>query len=471
MHQGHHALPQSPEGAPTPAEWLDQARDLAARHAALAPANLAREVRRALAETYQLLDTAPFGIVDDFSDIRPEYLDYCGTEWSFDLLQGKFGWQGTLDDEEAALRAAAGHLRGLDVALHTLVGGHLRPSDPTRAWAVEDLSAFVVPRRRPSRRTLSGAGLSFARNALVHHRVLPAELKGCSLRFEWLDASGHAEEGSWMRPLGAAMFRPFGLVPEPSGPDGEFIVARNDPPPPTRVIDHQLEQAGRDRCFALVWPEVSLPPERQRHVAEILAARSADLERPPLGVDFLVLGSWHETGETGCRNVSRVLNADGEEVFSHVKVMPYRSKRAKPKDDDDAKWLPRREDIVRGNELTVLVTEHQLVAVVICRDLCDRSGRTPFRALDVDLVLVPSLGNERTLHGHGGRAADLQIQFGTQTFVAQHPQNSKQLPAGGYGWVLRPSDCPDQAWARVVQMSAYAPYDQLPPGEAEPMAE
>lgn len=342
-----------------------------------------------------------------------------------DIVKGVFRWQGPLGDPQTALTTMAGQLRGLDAALHSLTGRNARPSNPTAEWRAEDLPAFVVPRRRPRRLSLSGAGLSFRRNALVHHRVLPLALKDCELCFEWVDEHSERDEEDWRRPLGAAMFKPFGLTLEQISDDGGFIVSGNNPSPLEAMVDEQLRQADRDDCLALVWPELSLPPARQRQVTEALKARSGDLNHDAFSVSLLVLGSWHEAGRDGHRNVARIVDLHGEEIASHEKVMPYRMNRAKP---PSGKWQPRREAIVKGRQLTVLVMEDRLVAVVICRDLCDKCGHTPFEALDVDLVLVPSLGNETTLDGHADRAQLLSILFDTQVFVSQHPQLKGQVP-------------------------------------------
>lgn len=450
--------------------WLALARALADTHAGLRPpeGRLVAETRRALAATYLLLNEAPMAIVDDFADVEPEYLDYCGLEWSFGIMRGDLAWQGVLVGRDDAIRAVGGQLRALDTALHSLVGHGARPSDPNGAWAVENLPAFVVPRRRARRESQSAAGLSFTRNALVYHRVLPASLEDCRLRFQWLDLHHEASVESWNRPLGAAMFRPFRLKTEPVGEDGGFIVVANDPVPHADVIDRQLKASSSDRCLALVWPEVSLPPEVQRHVIRSLKEISADLDQPAFETDLLVLGSWHEPATKGHVNRSRIVDALGEEVATHAKVMPYRSKREPPGASGDQPL--RKEAIVRGEELTIVVTQDQLIAVVICRDLCDRLSRAPFCGLDVDLVLVPSLGNETTLEGHLSRAEGLHILFGTQTFVAQHPKRASQVPTGGYGWVVRPADRPTKSDSVVLQTEPYAPYQQLPPQTSAPIA-
>ncbi|MCK1547846.1 hypothetical protein IVB11_01960 [Bradyrhizobium sp. 177] len=36
-------------------------------------------------------------------------------------------------------------------------------------------------------------------------------------------------------------------------------------------------------------------------------------------------------------------------------------------------------------------------------------------------MLVPSMGNDRTMQGHQTTAAQVEVRFGTRSFVVQHP--------------------------------------------------
>ncbi|MBP0114352.1 hypothetical protein [Bradyrhizobium vignae] len=64
-----------------------------------------------------------------------------------------------------------------------------------------------------------------------------------------------------------------------------------------------------------------------------------------------------------------------------------------------------------------------MVGVAICLDFCDVC-ETPFSELDVDVMLVPSMGNDRTMQGHQTTAAQVEVRFGTRSFVVQHPTHT-----------------------------------------------
>lgn len=404
-------------------------------------------LKRAIGEIYSLIASASHDIFDRFADLPPDRLDDATDNGAALILRGDFSWDVVGNDVAEAMLAAACQLRALDAALHASKTSYAKPSNPNLAWQVPGADILIVPRRRPSRRTESGAGLSFYRNGLIFHRVYPAKLGSAKLSFKWLDMHSDHEIDSRERPLGSAMFEKFSLRCEVTGDRGLFRVSGVSCEQPDRTVLDQLDEATRNNCFAVVWPELSMTPNLQRLVVDQLTAGLMN-EKPPR-LDLLVLGSWHDEKDGAWQNRALIIDGFGDEVGSHAKVMPYRG-------HSSARY--RLEDIERGDRITCILTEDQIVAVLICRDFCDRTGKSPFGELDVDLILIPSHGNDTTLRGHQAQAASVFANFGTQVFVVQHPM--KHI-SGGLGYVLRPSSTPSDDGACVTQTSTWATYDQL----------
>ncbi len=123
-------------------------------------------------------------------------------------------------------------------------------------------------------------------------------------------------------------------------------------------------------------------------------------------------------------NEAAVLSGSGRSLLGQQKRLPWRAG-------------PKIENIRRGEDLWILVLGDILVGFGICLDFCQRLGETPYRALDVDLVLVPSLGNDATMSGHAAVAQDLHINRGSRCFVVQGAEPTLE---GFDGYVLPPEN-------------------------------
>ena len=78
------------------------------------------------------------------------------------------------------------------------------------------------------------------------------------------------------------------------------------------------------------------------------------------------------------------------------------------------------------------MTDRELIAFAICKDFCDKAREVPIRSLDVDLVLVPSMGRLNTMTAHRDTADTMKISFGTRAVVVQqtYPFDPAKDPSG-----------------------------------------
>jgi len=140
-----------------------------------------------------------------------------------------------------------------------------------------------------------------------------------------------------------------------------------------------------------------------------------------------VAGSWHEMDGAARYNIATIFDGHGDELLRHKKRMAYT--------DHDG----RVEDIQHGTEFAILVLEGALFGFGICLDFCNRCYHTPYGALDVDFVIVPSCGDHVTMRGHIRTAQDLYNERNTRSFVVQ--QAYPPLPNAA-GFILNPGTDP-----------------------------
>ena len=90
------------------------------------------------------------------------------------------------------------------------------------------------------------------------------------------------------------------------------------------------------------------------------------------------------------------------------------------------------EGIEPSNRILVVVSPTITIAIAICLDFCEVvRERNPYDELDVDLVLVASMGGPTTLEGHKRR----RREFGTKE-KWQRSFRSRQT-SGGDLWIHR----------------------------------
>lgn len=291
---------------------------------------------------------------------------------------------------------------------------------------VADAGYFVVPCRKVAgvRDGMKGQGLS--RRGLLHHRIAPLVYDGVRLAL-------HVHPDVGLRPdylpprrrVGAGVFQGLRLETQLSEINGlgNFVVTglKCEPSQELAVAD-QCRSAVADQCDTLVWPELTMPPERVEQVRDHLREKPLNGDRPPV----VVAGSWHVKCGERIRNRSEVLDGRGERLFWFDKCLAYLERGT---------LSGAAEDIEYGETVQLLLAEDELIVFQICLDFCHVDREALLKACDASLVIVPSMGAGSTIRDHIARAAVLQTANNTRTVVVQQrPKQSdaSDFPAIGY---------------------------------------
>lgn len=157
-------------------------------------------------------------------------------------------------------------------------------------------------------------------------------------------------------------------------------------------------------AHAIVWPELTIDDDALGTLQDELAAAAL---REGHGPEVVVAGSWHRQHGDHLRNSAPVLDATGNEHAHHWKSVLFIGAQV------------RQEMVEPGDEILVLACDRFLASVAICKDYCDLATEAPWPFLDVDLLLVPSMGGRSTMDGHVARAAQDVISHGLRVFVVQ----------------------------------------------------
>lgn len=282
--------------------------------------------------------------------------------------------------------------------------------DLEEAWVTSDGAHYVVPRPVP---LTPVEGRPFTRRGLLRYRVIPTRIAGFAVRLHRSALLSDAarielDQAASARSYGAAFFP--GLEARLDYPAKDrFTVASVDGFASEALIDSQLETAHQEDCRALAWGELTMPEASIAYLREQLGAQA--LMRGT-GLRYLVAGSWHRRIDGVMRNVATVLDGTGEPLFEVLKWAKF-------------EFDGRVEDIEAGEDVHVLVCEDELVAVAVCRDFLEGTSDVPYRALDVDVAIVPSMTSsieeEATMRGHAATADIMQIRFGTRTLAVGQP--------------------------------------------------
>jgi hypothetical protein len=326
------------------------------------------------------------------------------------------------DSLEALVGKVAAHLRALEHLIADTDTGS-RPPNPEAAWIVatggEPVFLVPTPRFRWAQPPRPEDDFRvFDRRGLTRLRVIPRRIGEANVRLCQPPAMQPPRETLG---FGGALIP--GMRVDFQESDNRVTAVSTQAPNMEEVLRSYVARAHGDKCFALVFPELSIDPTGLAVVKNALLDRAWDrlaAERHYLSV--VVAGSWHQATEAGYVNEAAVLSGSGRPLLGQQKRLPWRD-RAKT------------ENIQRGEDLWILVLGDLLVGFGICLDFCERLGETPYRALDVDLVLVPSLGNDTTMSGHAVVAQGLQINRGARCFVVQAADPALQ---GFDGYILPP---------------------------------
>ena len=387
-------------------------------------------LRDRLAVLDQLMRKAPWNILSNFDLLDEADLVTGCTSRAKIIETGILGWKKMPVSPRQTILALAIEIRAHDELLARLDSRYNRiPPDPSAEWRTSDGSAFVIPSRRGrDLGSKDGNGLSYGRRGTLMYRVVPASLDGMPVRPITL-AALESRPGSGIVSLGASLFPGMTLRTKQSA-DG-FIATGVQHPDIAAALDRQV--ASLAGAAALVWPELTLDNSAIDHLGPALAKLAFEREDVP---DIVVAGSWHRARGDAVRNVAPILDGTGEISDEYSKVVIFQSDELGP------------EGIAAGAEIIVIACDRFLATVAICKDYCGLGTNSPWHKLDVDLLLVPSMGGATTMEGHLTRANQDRIEHGSCAFVVQ--QGVKRRPEDPEGFILHASSKPPKNAADVA---------------------
>lgn len=371
----------------------------------------ASRYRDAIASLYATLASLPEPLLQDYSGITEEELTFGLSERAASVARGEVMVEVRGDDIETLLDAAR-LLRALEACaveftryLESDIGADLE-----EAWRTTDGNHYVIP-RMTSLDTIDGK--PFLRRALHHFRVLPTVVNGFGVRLHRhqtarSSAAARLVRSDVPRSYGAALFP--NLKAELAFPDDKsFVVSRLSGCDCFAEIEKHLAYAKANRCSGVVWGELTVP---QGELAAISDALSENALEGCGALRYLVAGSWHREVDGVFRNVCQVLDGFGEPLFKVLKWAKF-------------EVAGKREAIVPGDEVHVLVDEGELSIVAVCRDFLQATTDVPYLQLDVDLAIVPSMiiraEDQGTMLGHAATANTMRVRYGTRTLVVAQP--------------------------------------------------
>lgn len=268
-----------------------------------------------------------------------------------------------------------------------------------------DGSTYVIPRFQPRSLRDTGPGNGLLYRGLVFHRCLPRKVGDYEIdpvwRFE--TASLGVRDDSNSVSLGAALFKGFQLAPADDGDD--FLSGSVDGDDIEQSLELHLKSIFSDGVIGVVWPELSMPPKS----IEVVRSR---LQRIPFGErgevtnGLAALGSWHKMFNGKYYNTMPVYDFYGRHLLSYRKSIIYTRGELTERAEPDLR-------------LPILISADSAIAFGICLDFCELELDNPYLGLDVDLVLIASLGNQRTMDGHLVNASTMNARVGARAFVCQ----------------------------------------------------
>ncbi|WOH57800.1 hypothetical protein [Bradyrhizobium sp. BWC-3-1] len=420
--------------------WKERARALATTHATVNDFS-AENLRRVLVQLNGLFLSSTGPVLKAYRAMADGRIAGRERKFTDALATGSIAW--TLPDglEEIA-ETIGGLIRAVDWTL-----GQYRsqwPKEPSQ-WIVDN--CYVIPRDSVSTARSLSQTQPYQRRGLVFHRIIPKEIDGYAVEVfngRTLHCSA-ADKSNWK--MGACLFEELKLDTDVSEHLGEkrFVVKGANSPYADAVVEEQITKCLDEECVAVVWPELAVPPKLRGRIKALLQDRDvADDRLPP---EVVVAGTWHEATKEGVVNRALVFDGYGIERLVYDKIAPF----------SGGGW--GKEDITPGTKLCVLATEAAIIGFAICLDFCDADAETnPFTKMDIDLMLIPSMGNDQTMEGHQTTAAQMGVKFGTRTFVVQHITDT-EFKDGRIGAILpmpkRPNKVPIEQLGQKTVWNSY----------------
>jgi hypothetical protein len=367
------------------------------------------------------------------------------------LKEPAFGFELSSGDPDEILKSLAALLRALEME-HSSFDNASLPTDPA-SWIVE-LSGekfYLIPIERVPWEPKPAPDQDFRpflQRGLLSFRVIPLDVDGAKVTL-WRVR----RLVNWTVPqfFGAALLPDVEFSRDESQP-GTFIMTKAECERRPEIISYALKETFLSHCIATVFPELTIADAARRQIRTLLASRPWEEEpdgksRKPQTPALVVAGSWHRSVKGGHANIAPVFDGDGNPLFEHHKRMKFKLKRG-----SKAKGhLVER--IVPGQKVHVAVLDKCLIAIAICLDFADlkHPGKI-YNSLDVDLVLVPSCGNDQTMRGHLDTARTFEIQRKSRTFVVQQAYPKRRE---GIGFVLCPKKEVPETVNETVKAAAW----------------
>ncbi len=374
----------------------------------------------AAAQLWMLLANGPRDLKIAFRNLDDAQIVEAMEAYFDELESGHLVWAIGRDWAATAL-SIAGQLRALDRKLTQLRRFYVFGSGPDR-FLSEKYQAFVIPLRNAKKLgPHPGPGAGFVKRALPNHAIIPKRIKDDFDVVVDFDNNLIASVGPERQiNVGAGLF-PGESVEGGNTPDGWRVTdLKNACPLP--VLNKQVSEAFKQPLFAQVFPELMMPPERLVDLMDQLRAASEEGEML-LGPAIICAGSWHTEVDGKLRNTMSILDRSGRERLRYNKISSFVGGGVTEAN------IPDR--VVR-----ILVTPDAIVSFAICSDFCDVTDiDVPFLGLDIDLLLIASLGTTSALKGHEGNAYAMRADTGCNAFVVQQRETSLEN-GPNVGWVI-----------------------------------
>lgn len=146
---------------------------------------------------------------------------------------------------------------------------------------------------------------------------------------------------------------------------------------------------GQETCSITLFPELSIDTETADAIRKHYRNTSTKEGRKDrTRLNLLCAGSFHrESRLRDYSNHAELIDlANGQVILHQDKLRAFKATFLEP---------PKDEGIVFGRSVQILLSPVGLIAILICRDFGDEAARI-FLELDVDVVLVPSMGDAAT---------------------------------------------------------------------------
>ena len=384
-------------------------------------------LRTLLHRLHETLQSTPENVLQDFDQFDEQALAVEARGLLSNIVVSRRASSETTHG--GALFRAAAVLRALDELL--LESAENIIDEAPDSWLTTNGEAYVVPVPRPV--MVDGGPLthqSFSRRGLLYHRVIPTRIGDVDVVVE-----PHPDLATGANPertFGAALFTSFQLDYEKVGSKHFVVTEVRCADGIEVVVDRHCSSARAMNCDTLVWPELTMNPDRVKQVQANLSNAPLRSALPPI----VVVGSWHLPGDKRHQNLAPVLDGRGQALFTFGKSRRF-------------SFGGLTEDIDVHGKIHIAATDRELVAFAICKDFCDKARVVPITLLDVDLVIIPSMGQPNTMTSHRDAADEMKVLFGTRSAVVQqtYPVNEKEPP----GYVLRALKEPRAAELRDME--------------------